>query len=233
MIYNRFHLKLLHLMHDIGGNTFIETGRSAPDEEPNEEAAKSYNCPNDCMLYWGDRKNQHSCCCGKSHWMNKNVEDVKMKNLKNIRSSRLDFMQLEEDSSTFVIHYYGTHLLIHLPCEAKLGGPAFYQWMYPIERFLCKLKSYCRNKRYPEGSIAKGYLVEECMTFCSRYLEDVETRLNRPSRNTRFHTKSRERLRRTQNCGIVVNSSITSYACARDSNLLRETWSITDFLRAY
>ncbi|KAG8486118.1 hypothetical protein CXB51_019459 [Gossypium anomalum] len=34
----------------------------------------------------------------------------------------------------------------------------------------------------------------------------------------RFHTKSRKRLRRTQNCGIVVNSSITSYTNARDSN---------------
>ncbi|KAK5818373.1 hypothetical protein PVK06_023308 [Gossypium arboreum] len=34
----------------------------------------------------------------------------------------------------------------------------------------------------------------------------------------RFHTKYRERLKRTQNCGIVVNSSITSYASARDSN---------------
>ncbi|KAH1056526.1 hypothetical protein J1N35_034591, partial [Gossypium stocksii] len=33
----------------------------------------------------------------------------------------------------------------------------------------------------------------------------------------RFHAKSHERLR-TQNCGIVVNSSITSYASARDSN---------------
>ncbi|KAK5819796.1 hypothetical protein PVK06_024819 [Gossypium arboreum] len=34
----------------------------------------------------------------------------------------------------------------------------------------------------------------------------------------RFHTKYRERIRRTQNCGIVVNSSITSYAIARDNN---------------
>ncbi|KAE8721986.1 Oligouridylate-binding protein 1B [Hibiscus syriacus] len=49
--------------------------------------------------------------------------------------------------------------------------------------FLGKLKSYCRNKRYLEGSIAKGYLAEECMTFCSRYLEDVETRWNIPIRN--------------------------------------------------
>ncbi|KAK5771497.1 hypothetical protein PVK06_047706 [Gossypium arboreum] len=207
-----------------------------------------------------------------------------------------------------------------------------------LTRFLSKLKSYCRNRRYPEGSIAEGYLAEECMTFCSRYLEDVETRLNRPNRNAglndhnlaetylfqsygepigkveivelddiswiqahryvlfhhdlveplrneykqilrsrarsrrlqhreinklftesfhewlsqtvwsgkdvndevkwlsqgpnriikrysaflingyRFHTKYRERMRRTQNCGVVVNSSITSYASARDSN---------------
>ncbi|KAH1038586.1 hypothetical protein J1N35_040329 [Gossypium stocksii] len=34
----------------------------------------------------------------------------------------------------------------------------------------------------------------------------------------RFHTKYHERLRRTQNCGVVVNSLITSYASARDSN---------------
>ncbi|KAH1130616.1 hypothetical protein J1N35_001994 [Gossypium stocksii] len=33
-----------------------------------------------------------------------------------------------------------------------------------------------------------------------------------------FYTKSRERLRRTQNCGIVINSSIISYASVRDSN---------------
>ncbi|KAK5793237.1 hypothetical protein PVK06_034377 [Gossypium arboreum] len=171
------------------------------------------------------------------------------------------------------------HLVIHLRHEAILSGPVFYRWMYPIERFLSKLKSYCRNKHYPEGSITEGYLAEECMTFCSRYLEDAETRLNRPSRNAglndhnlaetylfqsygepigkveieelddiswiqahryvlfhhdlveplckysaflingyRFHTKYRERMRRTQNCGVVVNSSITSYARAKDSN---------------
>ena len=35
----------------------------------------------------------------------------------------------------------------------------------------------------PEGSIAEGYLTEECLTFCSRYLEGVETKFNRPTRN--------------------------------------------------
>ena len=44
------------------------------------------------------------------------------------------------------------------------------------------MKSYVRNKSQPEGSIAEGYLVEEILTFCSRYLDNIETRWSRPSR---------------------------------------------------
>ena len=55
--------------------------------------------------------------------------------------------------------------------------------MYPIERFLLTLKQYVRNRAHPEGSVAKGYLMEECMDFCAQYLNDVETRRNRPVRN--------------------------------------------------
>ncbi|KAF3962526.1 hypothetical protein CMV_012969 [Castanea mollissima] len=54
--------------------------------------------------------------------------------------------------------------------------------MYPIERYLGRLKSYVRNRAAPEGSIAEGYIVEECLTFCSRYMEGVETIFNRPTR---------------------------------------------------
>lgn len=39
-----------------------------------------------------------------------------------------------------------------------------------------------RNRAYPEGSIAEGYLAEECLTFCSRFLEGT-TRFTRQSRN--------------------------------------------------
>ncbi|KAK1400869.1 hypothetical protein POM88_000474 [Heracleum sosnowskyi] len=62
------------------------------------------------------------------------------------------------------------HLLVHLCKEIKLGGPAHLRCMWPIERYLCKLKSYVRNRSKPEGSIAEGYLAEECLTFCSRFL---------------------------------------------------------------
>lgn len=46
-----------------------------------------------------------------------------------------------------------------------------------------RLKSYVRNKAQPEGSIAEGYIKEECLNFCSSYFEGVETPFNRPPRN--------------------------------------------------
>ena len=69
------------------------------------------------------------------------------------------------------------HLPIHLAEEAKLGGPVCYIWMYPVERYLRTAKGYVRNKAYPEGSIAEGYILEECLTFCSKFL-DVDTKLD-------------------------------------------------------
>ncbi len=67
------------------------------------------------------------------------------------------------------------HLPVHLVEEIRLGGPVTTRWMYPIERYLRKLKSYVRNKGRPEGSMAEGYITEECVTFCARYLsQDIE-----------------------------------------------------------
>lgn len=74
------------------------------------------------------------------------------------------------------------HLLVHLVEEVKLGGPVHYRWMYPLERSFVRIKALVRNKAYPEGSIAEGYLAEECLTFCSRFL-DGTTRFTRPPRN--------------------------------------------------
>lgn len=62
------------------------------------------------------------------------------------------------------------HLLVHLCSELAYGGSAHSRSMWAIERYLCKLKNYVRNRSKPEGSIAEGYLAEECLTFCSRFL---------------------------------------------------------------
>ena len=53
---------------------------------------------------------------------------------------------------------------------------------YVLRRFLGKLKSYVRNKAWPEGSIAEGYIGDEVLYFCSRYFDDLETAFNRPPR---------------------------------------------------
>ncbi|KAL5562930.1 hypothetical protein UlMin_032677 [Ulmus minor] len=75
------------------------------------------------------------------------------------------------------------HLVLHLPEEAILGGPVYMRWMYPFERYLKRLKDYVRNTAKPEGSISEGYVVDEALTFCSRYFDDIETRFNWPDRN--------------------------------------------------
>ncbi|XP_042971135.1 uncharacterized protein LOC122303420 [Carya illinoinensis] len=75
------------------------------------------------------------------------------------------------------------HLIVHLPREAILGGPVQYRWMYPFERYLGKFKRYVKNKARPEGSIAEAYIHIECLTFCSLYLQDVETKFTRMDRN--------------------------------------------------
>ncbi|KAM3376735.1 hypothetical protein P3S68_009148 [Capsicum galapagoense] len=77
------------------------------------------------------------------------------------------------------------HLVIHIREEAILAGPVQGHLMYPTERVLDHLKSYVRNNSAAECYIAEGYILEECLTFCSRYLEDceIETRFNRSRRN--------------------------------------------------
>ncbi|XP_042980008.1 uncharacterized protein LOC122310196 [Carya illinoinensis] len=75
------------------------------------------------------------------------------------------------------------HLAVHLPREALLAGPVQYRWMYPFERYLGKFKRYVKNKARPKGSIAKAYIHVECLTFCSMYLHDIETKFTREDHN--------------------------------------------------
>lgn len=76
------------------------------------------------------------------------------------------------------------HLPIHLPYEARVGGPVQYRWMYPFERFIRTLKDKVTNSSSVEGSICEAYLVEEASTFASYYYPpDVTCRRTRVPRN--------------------------------------------------
>ncbi|KAL0307843.1 UNVERIFIED_CONTAM: hypothetical protein Scaly_2967700 [Sesamum calycinum] len=76
------------------------------------------------------------------------------------------------------------HLIVHLPYEARVGGPMQYMWIYPFERFLRRLKKKVKNKAHVETSIIETYIVEEIDLFPSQYFEpDVESKRSMPQRN--------------------------------------------------
>ncbi|XP_052724112.1 uncharacterized protein LOC128193952 [Vigna angularis] len=64
------------------------------------------------------------------------------------------------------------HLPVHLPYEARLGGPVQYRWMYPFERFMGYAKRSIKNKARVEGSIVASYLHKETTHFCSHYFKN-------------------------------------------------------------
>ena len=45
------------------------------------------------------------------------------------------------------------------------------------------LKGYVQNKARPERCIAERYIDNECLTFCSMYLNDVDTVFNKVEHN--------------------------------------------------
>jgi hypothetical protein len=61
------------------------------------------------------------------------------------------------------------HLLVHLPWEARVGGPMQFRWMYSQERELKKLRATVRNKARVVGCIAEAFKCKEIMNLSSMY----------------------------------------------------------------
>lgn len=70
-----------------------------------------------------------------------------------------------------------------------------------------KFKCYVRNKSRPEGSIAEGYIIEECMLFCSKYLHDIETRFTQLERNADEDTDDYQGLSIFAPCGTPLGKA--------------------------
>ena len=62
------------------------------------------------------------------------------------------------------------HLLVHIVEDIIQLGPTFLHSMMPFERMNGVIKGYVRNMSRPEGSIARGFLTEECISYCTNYL---------------------------------------------------------------
>jgi hypothetical protein len=115
------------------------------------------------------------------------------------------------------------HLAAHLPDEALLQGPVQYGCMYSIERRLYTLKHYVWNRSWPEGSIAKAYVADECMAFYYKYMEDVDTRFNREPRNKGF---SDEEAYGVDVFGHRVNFTSASEPLSEDSAIDQMVWFV-------
>ena len=62
------------------------------------------------------------------------------------------------------------HLLVHIVEDIIQVGPTFLHSMMPFERMNGVIKGYVRNMSRPEGSIARGFLTEGCISYCTNYL---------------------------------------------------------------
>jgi hypothetical protein len=76
------------------------------------------------------------------------------------------------------------YLLIHLPYEAKLGGPQQYMWMYHIERALKNLRAMAHNKAKVEVCITEEFKLKEIAYFINVYFVEHHN-VNAP--NIRYH----------------------------------------------
>jgi hypothetical protein len=76
------------------------------------------------------------------------------------------------------------HLLVHLPWEARIGGPVQFRWMYSQERELKKLRATVCNKARVEGCIVEPFTCKEIRNFSSMYF----SRANNVNAHTlRYH----------------------------------------------
>jgi hypothetical protein len=64
------------------------------------------------------------------------------------------------------------HLLIHLPYQAKMGGPVQYRWMYHIARALRCFKPMVGNRARVEGCISEAFTLKEIGYFSSVYFSE-------------------------------------------------------------
>jgi hypothetical protein len=71
-------------------------------------------------------------------------------------------------------------MILHLPYEARMGGPVQGRWCYSIERQQKILRAKCKNKCKIEASIAKAYCAEEVANFTTKYYSDTLPSVHNP-----------------------------------------------------
>ena len=96
------------------------------------------------------------------------TKEISIAKLRDRKREVIELVCLELPISFFDIQ---VHLLIHLVDEIELAGVVSTRWMFWVERFMCVLKKFVRQRARPEGSMAEGWLYKECMYYLSEYLQ--------------------------------------------------------------
>jgi hypothetical protein len=72
------------------------------------------------------------------------------------------------------------HMILHLPTEARLGGPVQNRWCYATERMQKTLRAKCKNKRRIEASMAEAFITEEAANFVTAHYDATLHSLHNP-----------------------------------------------------
>jgi hypothetical protein len=76
------------------------------------------------------------------------------------------------------------YLLVHLPWEARVGGPVQFRWMYSKDRELKKLRVTVCNKARVKGCITEAFTCKEITNFSSKYFSRAN---NVDAHTTQYH----------------------------------------------
>jgi hypothetical protein len=109
------------------------------------------------------------------------------------------------------------HLILHLPYEARMGGPVQFRWMYPIEREQKNLRAKCKNKSRIEATIAEAFILEEHSNFTTKYFGDNVRTVHNPV--PRYNTGCEN------SCQLKLFNGRGDTSCRGDIKvLLHEEW---------
>jgi len=82
------------------------------------------------------------------------------------------------------------HMILHLPYEARMGGPVQGRWCYSIERQQKILRTKCKNKCKIEASIAEAYILDEVSNYTTKYYGETLPSVHNPP--TRYNEAENE-----------------------------------------
>ena len=107
------------------------------------------------------------------------------------------------------------HLILHLPTEARLGGPVQNRWCYSTERMQKTLRAKCKNKRRIEASMAEAFITEEAANFMTAHYEAKNRHLHnpKPRYNIGDHERRESKFKLFKGslapCGVMQTKTLT------------------------